>query len=194
MGDRVKANLHIVGTLHDPDGGIYEIRGARDANRSFGRMFNVTFPDALAEIARTITSGATVRVLLALPSHLGWSDFRPLPREVLAKELDMEGPTVSRALVDLQKRGLIERQGTGPVTTWKLSPTWGWVGTPDAYHKAVREQAEARKAAAEAAKAARACAGKVRPVPAPPGPPAPAAAQSSMRLLAVLEGADSPDQ
>jgi hypothetical protein len=106
----------------------------------------IVFDEARQQIVRELKTAAALRVFLSLPDHLSWTEFRPLRQEALAAELGIDGSAVSRALADLHARGVVEREGKGPVTTWKLSLKWGWRGSAAAYAKAAREAEEQRQA------------------------------------------------
>jgi DNA-binding MarR family transcriptional regulator len=140
----------VVQLLSDPDGRQYRLSETVERSRSFGKVFNVVFSEELARISAQLRQGASVRVLITLPSRLNWTDYRPLPQDELAKHLDLNPASVSRALADLHRNKLIERKGRGPLTTWKLSPSWGWRGNPASYHAAIREQQQAEAQAAAA--------------------------------------------
>jgi DNA-binding IclR family transcriptional regulator len=100
------------------------------------------FDEARQEIIDQLRNGATLRVFLALPDHLSWTEFRPLNQSQLATRLKITGASVSRAMKDLLNRGIVERIGAGPVMQWKLSLKWGWRGNAAAYHAAMRETGE----------------------------------------------------
>jgi hypothetical protein len=107
------------------------------------------FDDARQKIANELRDASTIRVFLAQPEYLSWTEFRPLSRELLAERLEMSGASVSRALTDLHNCDIIARKGRGPVTQWKLSLKWGWRGGAAAYHAAVRDAEGARLATSE---------------------------------------------
>lgn len=129
--------------LTDPEGRHYLISEDRGANPGYGGAFVIFFLSALDEASRL--TGTQLRVLVRLPKHLDFKTFKALPREKLAKEMNLGGPAVSAALIALQQAGLIERQGRGPVTQWRLALKLGWKGSAPAYHKAKRERAEGKK-------------------------------------------------
>ena len=102
------------------------------------------FDEARHQIIRELRSAATLRVFLALPDHLSWTEFRSLNQSELATDLEIDNASVSRAMRDLLNRGIVERIGAGPVMKWRLSLKWGWRGNAAAYHAAVREAEQAR--------------------------------------------------
>jgi hypothetical protein len=69
-----------------------------------------------------------------LPRYLSFKEFRHLGQDDLAAEMEMSQGAVSKALNELADVGAIERKGTGPMTTWRLSMEWGWRGTPESFH------------------------------------------------------------
>ena len=97
------------------------------------------FDEARHQIIKELRSAATLRVFLALPDHLSWTEFRSLNQSELATALEIDNASVSRAMRDLLNRGIVERTGKGPVMKWKLSLKWGWRGNAAAYHTAMRE-------------------------------------------------------
>ena len=147
MGTPKLAAARRVGTLVDHDTGQrFHISEERGPSRSYGKRFHIVFDEAWRDLV-SIRNASTLRVFMALPDHLSWTEFRPLPREQLAKLLEIDGASVSRALTDLHNRGMIERRGKGPVTQWKLSLNWGWKGNAAAYHAAMRDNDAHRIAA-----------------------------------------------
>jgi hypothetical protein len=100
---------------------------------SYGRHFMTVFTEEMAHIARTLKHGSTLRVLLLLPLHLSFTEFRKMNQRNIAEELEMSLGGVSEAMKQLTHVGALERQGSGPVTTWKLSPDWGWNGRAGAW-------------------------------------------------------------
>lgn len=83
------------------------------------------------------------KVFHRLPDYLTWTEFRALPRKVLAEDLGISGVSVSTALRQLHQLGVIDRQGKGPVTQWRLSLETGWRGNVASYRAAVAKQADA---------------------------------------------------
>ena len=94
----------------------------------------ILFTAAMQRAALEINGGVTLRVLLLLPNHLNFTDFRRIRTVDLAAKARTDSGTVSRALAELLKRGFIEREGTGTATAWRMSSDWGWNGTPDQWH------------------------------------------------------------
>lgn len=93
----------------------------------------ILFTDAMERAAEQIRSGVTLRVLLLLPRHLSFTDFRRLPVSV-AEQADTNSSGISRAMATLLELGIVEREGKGPYTTWRLSSDWGWNGTANQWH------------------------------------------------------------
>lgn len=115
------------------DGSTVRVVDQREPRQTYGRVFMTIFSEEMAHIALNLRHGSTLRVLLTLPMHLSWTDFRRLNQIALAKELSMAQATISGALKQLLDVGAIERRGKGPVTEWKLSPDWGWNGRAGAW-------------------------------------------------------------
>ncbi|MEL7274138.1 MAG: hypothetical protein AAGK33_11950 [Pseudomonadota bacterium] len=77
--------------------------------------------------------------------NLSFDRFNLIDTKAMAEELGVSRPTISRCLNDLRDREFLERQGSGPRQTWKLTPEGGWRGTPTSFHKSERVRAEAKK-------------------------------------------------
>jgi hypothetical protein len=128
------------GTLIDVDTGQgFVVKVEAGPGASYGKRWCIMFDDARQQIINQLNSLPTVRVFLALPDYLSWTEFRPLNQSKLAERLKVGAASVSRAMKDLHGRGIVERLGRGPVMQWKLSLNWGWRGNAAAYHAAVRE-------------------------------------------------------
>lgn len=143
-------------------GDRHQVVQARHPSRSYGAKFVIVFTAAMAEASDRIRNPTTLRLLLRLPRHLGFADFKPLRAADVAMQMDVDRSAVTRALRELHQLGIIERDGRGPYTTWRISSSYGWLGTADQWH--------AHRS------------GRLRP-PAPdvPAPPAP----TRLRLLDV---------
>lgn len=113
----------------------------RTPRRSFGRMFQVSFLDEAAKLAVKVRSAATFKVLLILPRHLSYMQYRRLDQRKLGAELGLDAASVSRAMKELHSFGVVDRRGTGPVTEWKLTPEFGWYGDVASYHATRRARA-----------------------------------------------------
>lgn len=109
------------------------------------------FEDA-REIAKAIRSTTALRLFNDLPWMLSPTDYRRLDQRVLAADFGTSQPVISRALSELVTLRLIERQGKGAGTRYRLSPLVAWRGTAGQYH--AQEKAERRNYKAEAGEAA----------------------------------------
>jgi hypothetical protein len=96
--------------------------------------FHTVFEGPLEEKLDGINTASAFKVFFKLPKLLTWTEFRQLNQVALAAELHIDDASVSRALRDLLNRGIIERQGRGPASTWKLSIDWGWRGNVETFH------------------------------------------------------------
>ncbi len=114
----------------------------RTPARSYGMQFHTTFTHEAAKIARTITSGATLRLFIVLPEHLDYVTFRRLDQVKIGAELGMGQSSISRSLKELVEAGVVERRGKGPLVEWRLSPDYGWRGDVESFHA---EQGKRRK-------------------------------------------------
>ena len=94
----------------------------------------IVFTEAIARAAKEIKQGLTLRVLLKLPEHLNFTDFVHLNTAAVASELETNTGNISRAMAQLLALGVVEREGKGPRTAWRLSSDWGWNGSVDQWH------------------------------------------------------------
>jgi DNA-binding Lrp family transcriptional regulator len=135
-----------VGSLVDVETGQrFAVTTDPGPGATYGKRFLIMFDEARHQIIKELRNAATLRVFLALPDHLSWTEFRPLNQGQLASELEIDQASVSRAMKDLLNRGIVEREGKGPASHWRLSLKWGWRGNAAAYHAAVRETEAARQ-------------------------------------------------
>ena len=128
--------LERLGTLQTADGKTVTLTTLPSADQTYGAQFVTVFPIALKTLCKPIRSIVTMHTLLALPEHLDWATFRRLDQNKLAAEVGTSQASISRSLAELVARGLLERQGKGPVVTWKLSIEWGWNSNVANYHRA----------------------------------------------------------
>ena len=106
-------------------------------------QFHTTFTKPTAEIARRLKSGVAAKLLLILPDHLSYSDWRRLDQRKVAAEINVTDGAVSRALAELVEHGVIERRGKGPMVEWRLSLDYGWRGDVDSFHTERRKRGKA---------------------------------------------------
>lgn len=130
-------------TLIDPAGGAHILQERRPKQTFEQGRFHVVFEAPLKDRALRIKSITAFRMLVVLPDHLTWNEFRLLRQEDLAEELNTRQSVVSRTLKELRLLGFVERKAAGPMTQWRLSMDWGWRGNPASYHRAKRERAKA---------------------------------------------------
>ena len=116
------------------DGELWRVQQQRDPGKTYGRQFVIVFTDQLDELATKIGQGLTLKVMLKLPKRLSFTEFRFLNQAELAAELGTGQGAISRCLSQLLDLGVIEREGKGPRTKWRLSNDWGWQGTADQWH------------------------------------------------------------
>ena len=116
------------------DGEVHAVVQERWAGKTYGKHFMIVFTDELSRVAKSIKQGLTIRVLYVLPDHLNYTDFRPLPVRIVAETLDSSPGSISKAMSQLLALGVVERDGKGPMTRWRLSSDYGWNGSADAYH------------------------------------------------------------
>ena len=123
-----------VAVLQLSDGTKHAVIQERHPSRSYGRQFVIVFTEAMARAAEQIKQGMTLRVLHLLPEYLDFVTFKQLRTVELGARLGTSSGPVSRAMAELHGLGIVEREGTGPRTAWRLSSDWGWNGTADQYH------------------------------------------------------------
>ena len=64
--------------------------------------------------------------------HLTWENWSVLPLTIIAQELEMQRPNVSKAVKLLEKKGIIIRgEKIGKSYKWRLNPEFGWKGDTD---------------------------------------------------------------
>jgi len=119
----------------------------KQSAQGFDRKFVTMFDETMELLAKTITNGATLRVLLMLPPRLDNITWRELGQQALADELGLSRRVVGQALADLHQLGILDRKGQGPMLRWRLTPRLSWRGRAEKYRQAVRERASAASAA-----------------------------------------------
>jgi hypothetical protein len=122
------------------DGTRHAVSEERHPARSYGKMFHTTFDEAAAQIAHQITKGVTLRVYLVLPNHLSYTQFKRLDQRKLGALLKTDDSSISRALAELRKLGVVEKRGSGAHIEWKLSSDYGWRGDVASYHADQRKK------------------------------------------------------
>jgi hypothetical protein len=172
---------HRITSATTEDGERIVVYGQRDAARKYGMAFHTTFTDQAAQIAREVSSGATLRLFIVLPQMLSYTAFKRLDQVKLGAELSMNHSTISRSLKELVALGVVERQGKGPMVEWRLSPNFGWRGNVESFHAERAKRGE-------------------QPAPKGEQPPPiiaeyifPKAPQRDMRLFAVVNNKQNPD-
>lgn len=120
----------------------------RTATASYGRLFVTLFAIDAAELLKHVRDPTALRLWTMLPTMLNAHDWRRLDQRVLAQELAVSQPSISRGLGVLLTVGAIEREGRGPGVRYRMSPRLMWRGTVGAYHAQERE--EGRNYAGEA--------------------------------------------
>jgi hypothetical protein len=126
-------SAHVV-TLTTDAGEKFAVSEERHPSRSYGKVFTTTFTEDVAALANRITSGATLRVLLILPQHLSYTTWKRLDQVKVGEQLNLDQASISRALSQLLKEGVVERQGSGSHLEWRLSSDYGWKGDVASYH------------------------------------------------------------
>jgi hypothetical protein len=122
------------------DGRHHAVTQDRKPRRTFGTRFMIVFTDSMRIAATRIESAPTLRVMLILPDHLDFVTFRPLQTDKVRALLNIGAGSVSRAMNKLHELGVIEREGRGPVTKWRLSADYGWNGGVEAWHAHQRKR------------------------------------------------------
>lgn len=121
-------------SLVTDDGEKHRVTQERHPAHSYGARFVILFTAAMAEASQRIKSMVTLRLLLVLPEYLSFTDFRQIRTIAIAERLETNKGNISRALAELLALGVVEREGKGPRTAWRLSSDWGWNGTADQWH------------------------------------------------------------
>lgn len=123
------------------------VREERRRSGTYGRRFVIQFREA-AELIKGVRNPTALRLYLQLPWMLSTSAFRRLDQRVLAEEYRVGQPAISKALTELMRIGVIEREGKGPGVRYRLSPLVSWSGTAEQYH--AQQHREGRNYRAEA--------------------------------------------
>jgi len=98
------------------------------------------FDAELAELAQAVRSGATLRVFLALPVRLDFVAWRRVDQTELAHLLGMDQASVSRAMAELHRLGVLARKGKAPLVLWRFTTKTAWRGRAAAFQKAARSE------------------------------------------------------
>lgn len=121
-------------SLTTDDGAKHVVTQERHPAQSYGARFVILFTAAMAHAARNIRSLVTLRLLMDLPEHLNFTDFRQIRTVEIAEKLGTHAGNISRSMNELLALGIVEREGRGPRTAWRMSSDWGWNGTADQWH------------------------------------------------------------
>jgi DNA-binding HxlR family transcriptional regulator len=115
-------------------GEVIGVAQDRQPGKSYGKGFMIVFLDAMEQAAERINSACTLKLLMRLPRHIDFTNFRPIRQVKLAEEIGVTDGAISRSMRELLELGLVERKGSGPRQLWRLSTDWGWNGSADQYH------------------------------------------------------------
>jgi hypothetical protein len=140
MRRRTKSAEEHLGTLHMATGESFQVQELRRPGRSYGVTFHTSFYEETAKIAKGISSGPTLRVMLILPTILDYQTWRLIDQIKLGAELGIAQSSVSRSLAELEQIGYVEKRGTKSRTEWRLSSDYGWKGSVDSYHQFQRSK------------------------------------------------------
>lgn len=110
---------------------VWRIDHLRKASQHYGRTWLILFDDAAAAIASCRMSAPTARVLQWCMGALDAREWRTINQRKLAERLEVDRTAVSRALAELQRRGILLREGKAA----RLSIWVAWRGTAAAYRK-----------------------------------------------------------
>lgn len=95
----------------------------------------VVFPDIMLKLGRDPEcTPHAFPVLFELSEELSAEQWRYIRQDDIAARLGISKATVSLAMRDLVRHGLLERQGGGARVCWRLVPESGWRGTAAAFH------------------------------------------------------------
>lgn len=117
----------------------YELVAVKRSPRRGGRFF-MQMQDALEPLAAEKLPGRTLSVLLFLLARLDWQNWVHVNQSQIAERLKMHQPDVSRAMRQLEKRGILTRGPRGgKVITYRLDPHFAWKGEAKGHSKALHE-------------------------------------------------------
>jgi hypothetical protein len=123
-----------IASIVDEDGVHHLVARQRQPTETYDRPFMTVFTDILPAVTGGIDSAATLKLLLILPQHLNWVEFKRLDQRKGAAQIKSTQSGVSRGMNELHRLGIVEREGRGPVTMWRMTQEWGWRGNVDAYN------------------------------------------------------------
>jgi hypothetical protein len=87
------------------------------------------------------------RVLMALLARLDFENLIQIEQVAIAEHLGMQKPNVNRSIKRLVSFGvLLEGPRIGRSRTYRLNPNYGWKGSTQNHHKALRAGEKARAA------------------------------------------------
>lgn len=122
-------------SLTGPNGETFKMVSRHGEQAQFGRRFMVVFPDIMLKLGRDPEcTPHAFPVLFELCEQLNAETWRYIRQDDVADNLSISTGTVSRAMKDLVRHGLLERQGGGARVCWRLVPESGWRGSAAAFH------------------------------------------------------------
>ncbi|TPE59046.1 hypothetical protein FJQ54_14695 [Sandaracinobacter neustonicus] len=108
---------------------VWRINHLRRASQHYGRTWLIVFDDAAEAVSRCRMSAPTARVLQWAIGHLDARQYRFVSAQAVGELLEIDRTAISRALVELERRGIIQRNAREA----RLSIWLCWRGTARAY-------------------------------------------------------------
>lgn len=131
--------------------GMHILLPAQKRNAFTGGWFSMA-NDAIGELINLQLDGKLTQrdtqCLFAMLEALDFENWIRVSQKHLGQRLHMHAPHVSRSIKALVENGIIE-QGpkSGPSSTFRLNPRFGWKGKTNRHRAAITEMEERMKAA-----------------------------------------------
>lgn len=100
----------------------------------------------MMSLAQAELGAQDYRVLFAMMAKLDFENLLVISQAELADELGMQKPNVSRSIKRLVELGaMLEGPKIGVHRSYRLNPRFGWKGSAQGHHKALRERMSAAR-------------------------------------------------
>ena len=80
-------------------------------------------------ICKNEIKGESLRVFFFLVSQMEYENKLRMAQIEMAEKLNMSQSQVTRAIKKLREYGLVEKEGKGPLSPWKINSKYFWKGT-----------------------------------------------------------------
>ena len=115
-------------------GELVRVVQQRQPARTYGKgAWMIVWTTGMKERAKQIKHGMTWRVLTWLGEELNFTDFRRVRTVAIAEDLDSNSGSISRAMGELERLGILEREGRAAQSAWRFTQDFGWQGDVDSF-------------------------------------------------------------